>query len=289
VVAVLASEQELAFTDRLDLKVRLETRPLSRLTQEAIGTIAPRYTTLAGEILEWTGGLSELVESLVGELNRRGIETLEEYCVHKRELLTGPYREHVNQIVFDGLPEAIRQAIVILSLLRRFDVSTLRGVLPEIAQSFRPYTIRQYLELIDQLGSRVRWRDPGGYVLRDSLRTILANYEQTYEPSTCEEVHRVAGRLYEEWLQERYRSYYLQEMLYHRIALGVFSPEDDSSNLVQQANDVVLEYVEGKRTPGPCEDIDELRKLKESLERDEDLKELISSEVREAIKVSSAR
>ncbi|MBC8275499.1 MAG: hypothetical protein H8E40_11110 [Chloroflexi bacterium] len=287
-IVVLTSEQELAFTDHLDLKIRLETRPLSRLTQEDIETIAPKYTTLAGEILEWTGGLSELVESLIRELNGRGIGTVEEYRAQKRELITGAYREHVNQVVFGDLPEAARQAMAILSLLRRFDVSTLRGVLPETIPSFKSYTTRQYLELIDQLGSRVKWRDQGGYVLDDNLRTILANYEQTYEPSTCKEVHRVTGRMYEEWLQERYHSYYLQEMLYHRIALGIFLPEDDSSSLVQQANDVLLKYVEGKRTPGPCEDIDELHILNESLERDEDLKEFISLEVREAIKAREA-
>ena len=285
-VVILTSEQELPFTDRLDLKVHLKTRPLSKFTEDDIKITTPQYTDLAEEILKWTGGVSELVKFLIRELGRHSIGTLEDYYAHKKELLKGAYREHVDAVVFNGLPEPARQAMPILSLLRRFDVSTLRSILPQIIPDFESYTTRQYLELIDQLGSRVQWRDEGGYALDDALRTILSNYIQAYDQPTYRKVHRVAERVYKGWLQGRYRNYYLREMLYHKVAQETLSPEIDFPSIVQLVSVVLLEYIRGECKPGPCDngDIDELRTFKESLEQDKDLNKFISSEVWEAIR-----
>ena len=291
-VVILTSERELTFTDRLDLKVCLKTYPLSRFTEDDIKTTTPQYAELAEEIFKWTGGLSELVEFLIQELGKRSIGTLEEYHAHEEELLKGAYREHANRIALGDLPEPARQSMPVLSLLRRFDVSTLRSILPQIISDFKPYTTRQYLELIDQLGSRVQWRDEGGYALDDALRIVFSNYERAYDPVTYKKVHRVAERMYEEWLQEkqRYRDYYVREMLYHRLAQETLSPEADFPGLVQLVSGILLEYIRGERTPGPCDsgDIDELRTFKESLEQDGDLNKFISSEVWEAIKAKEA-
>ena len=289
-VVILTSEQELSFTDRLDLKVHHKTRPLSRFTEDDIKTTTPQYAELAEEILKWTGGLSELVKFLIQELGKHSIGTLEDYHAHEKELLKGAYREHVDEVAFSNLPEPARQAMPILSLLRRFDVSTLRSILPQIIPDFESYTTRQYLELIDQLGSRVQWRDEGGYALDDALRTILSNYERVYEQPTYRKVHRVAELMYEEWLQDRYRDYYLREMLYHRLAQETLSPEADFPGLVQLVSGILLEYIRGERTPGPCDsgDIDELRTFKESLEQDGDLNKFTSSEVWEAIRAKEA-
>ncbi|RLI83606.1 MAG: hypothetical protein DRP01_08955, partial [Archaeoglobales archaeon] len=131
-VVVLTSEQELTFTDRLDLKVHLKTHPLSRFTEDDIKTTTPQYAELAEEILKWTGGLSGLVKFLIQELGKHSIGSLEDYYAHEEELLKGAYRKHVDEVVFSNLPEPARQAMPILSLLRRFDVSTLRNILPQI-------------------------------------------------------------------------------------------------------------------------------------------------------------
>jgi len=244
-VVILTSEQELSFTDRLDLKVHLKTRRLSRFTEDDIKTATPQYAELAEEILKWSGGLSGLVKFLIQELGKYSIGTLEDYHAHEKELLKGAYREHVDEVAFSHLPESARQAMPILSLLRRFDVSTLRSILPQIIPDFESYTTRQYLELIDQLGSRVQWRDEGGYALDDALRTILSNYEQAYKQPTYRKVHRVAELMYEEWLQEkqRYRDYYVREMLYHKLAQETLSPETDFPGLVQLASGILLEYI----------------------------------------------
>jgi hypothetical protein len=282
VAVILSSEQKLRFTDRLDLRIRLKHHLLKPLGKSDIVHSLPEYTELAPELLKWTGGMPSLIEYLVDRASEKNIVSLDEYSAHKTELLDQEYRVQIRNAVFPDIRIASDEVIDILALLRRFDVSVLKGILPKINPDiFASYKQKHYLDLIRELGSRIHWRDQGGYALDDTLWAMLSSYISTFEPTTYAKVNRVAVEMYEEWLQEEYRQNYLIEMLYHRMALEKMSDSDQEAIAAALSN-LLLGYLTGQRERGPGQ-VDELDSLKHALTDDPDIRSFIQQEAFDAI------
>ncbi|MCL4301561.1 MAG: hypothetical protein KJ077_38025 [Anaerolineae bacterium] len=278
-IVILSSEQELRFTDRLDLRVRLRTYELSRLTVSDIARSVPqRYAVLAPEILRWTGGMPDLVEFFVEEANKQQIGNLDEYRTRKNELLGPKYRTQIQKVVFPDIRTASDGVLDTLALLRRFDVAILSGVLPQInPKIFASFKQKHYLDLIRELGSRIYWREQGGYVLDDILKTMLSSYIRTFEPDTYRKVNDIVATTYEAWLREEYRQHYLLEMLYHRMILENIRISSDEV-VTDLLSKLLLDYIEGRQGIGPSK-IDELDSLRRTLEIDLDLRPFVEPEV----------
>lgn len=163
-------------------------------------------------------------------------------------------------------------------LLRRFDVSILASILPKIEpEPFESFKQKHYLDLIRELGSRIYWREQGGYALDDMLKTMLSSYVRTFEPDRYEAVNLITAETYKTWLQEEYRPHYLLEMLYHKLKLEKMR-EAKEARISQILSDNLLDYIEGRQETGPSQ-VNELDFLRNMLVQDEDLRPFITQKV----------
>lgn len=133
--AVLTSQVELRF-DRIDLRMFLESHELNYLTPEAISTAFPQYSAIAPDLQKITGGLPALAQDFVADLTVAQVSA-GEFPTYREELIRRYYRTHVKNLLA-SIPVDLREAVQVLSLLRRFDVATLRGILPKVLG--KPYT-----------------------------------------------------------------------------------------------------------------------------------------------------
>lgn len=280
---ILSSEQELSFRDRLDLRIRIRHHALPPLsTQDIAHSIPQQYQTLAAEISNWAGGLPDMVAYLLQRARDKNIVSLEEYGHRRSELLGEEYRRRLQQVVFEDTEPPPNEAFDILSLLRRFDVSVLRYILPQMEPAiFADFKQLDYLDLIRDLGNRVTWRDQSGYAIEDNLRSVVANYVRTFQPELFARVNQLAIVMYESWLRQGYRQIYLIELLYHSMRLQGHERQVPAGALTNVSR-VALEYVGGQRAYGP-ETSAQYLALQAALQADPDLAPQIGGEVHAAI------
>jgi hypothetical protein len=285
VAAILTSELELRFTERIDLRMRLESYKLSSFTEQIISQSFPRYKSVASDILRLTGGLPVCTEHLVQYLDNLGISTQAEFRAHERELVRQCYRTYVEETVFHDLDQALRDTILVLALLRRFDVAVLKELLPKVLPDYyKGSTKVDYFDLIDSLGNRVQWRQQGGYTLNQGLQTLIEAYTLAQRPKIYEQVNRAALALYRKELKttKEYREHYLLELLYHKLALLELVGDTTPVALQKALGEELRQYLggESKTGPLPIEDLDSLRN---SLLQDQDLKDYVSEDILHAI------
>ena len=274
---LLTTEQPLTFANRF-LMAKREILPLTPLDVDDIATAAPGIAKLAPEILRWSGGVPNLVGLLVTRLDLNGITTVEEYYERAQEVLSPKYREHVKNIAFPDIKAASDEALDILALLRRFDVAIMSTILPELKREyFSEYKQKHYLDLINDLGSRVYWRDQGGYVLDSMLQAMLASYTRVFERELFDKVNTLAAEAYEKWLTEQYRQYFLLEMLFHKIMLGQ-SNGTNEDELRISISESLGSHIRGRLKNGP-DDVDGLDSLKHAIERDDDIRPYVTDEI----------
>jgi len=284
---ILTSEGELRFAG-IDLRMRLENCELSSLSTEAISRALPRYEEIADEIYSITGGLPILTEDLVQQLDAAHVATAAEFRSREEELSREYYRTHINEKVFQGIDKDMRETILALGLLRRFDVKVLSRVLPRVyPKYYEGYGTAEYLDLIERLGSWVQWRMQGGYALNPAYRIVLPRYLLTDNPKLHEQVNRVAMVSYREFLKKEYREYYLIELLYHLLILLRFERGAGlpfTQDTVDQAKlgDELLKYLSNSETAAQLQEVD-LVSLRNSLLQDPDLKGYISGDILLAI------
>jgi hypothetical protein len=287
IAIILTSETKLRFTESFELRMRLECRELTGLDPEAISRALPKYEGIAGEIHKITGGLPVLTEEFIEHLEDSRITTPTDFQAHAQELTGKYYRTYVEERSLIGLASDIRETLLILALLRRFDVKVMRQILPDLLpEPYQSYGTADYLDLIDRLRKWVEWRRQGGYTLNLALRLMLQGYVLTIKPDLYKRVNRAAEVLYRTWLESEYQEYYLIELLYHVLALykaekanGLFPAQDEMSQA--KVGDELLKYLAGDS--GRRLQAADLDSLRNSLDRDSDLKNYISEDVKRVI------
>jgi hypothetical protein len=287
IAVVLTSETELRFTESFELRMRLECRELTSLDPEAISRALPEYEGIAGEIHRITGGLPVLTEQFVEQLRVFQVKTFADLQAHAQELTNKYYRAYVEDKVLAELAPDIQETVLVLALLRRFDVKVLRESLPNLLpEPYQGYGTADYLDLIDRLRPWVQWRRQGGYALNLAFRMLLQGYVLTIRPNLYKQVNRAVEILYRGWLESEYREHYLIELLYHVLALyraekgyGLFPVQDEMSQV--RVSDELLKYLAGDGGGRlQAADVDALRN---SLEQDPDLKPYVSESALTAI------
>jgi hypothetical protein len=287
IAVMLTSETELRFTESFDLRMRLECRELMGLDPKAISQALPEYKGIAGEIHRITGGLPILTEEFIEQLGHSRVKTSADFQAHAQELTGKYYRTYVEEQFLTNLPLDIRETMLTLALLRRFDVRVLKKILPDLLPKlYQSYGTADYLDLIDRLRPWVEWRRQGGYALNPAFRLMLQGYIVTIKLDLYKRVNRAAEILYRRWLEGEYREHYLIELLYHVLALykaekgyTLFSLQDEMSQA--RFGEELLKHLTGDGGHRVQEtDLDSLRN---SLKQDPDLKYYISKDVKGTI------
>lgn len=288
VAVVLTSETELRFTESFELRQRLECRELTSLDPEAISRALPEYEGIARQIHAITGGLPLLTGEFVEQLSDSRVTTPAAFQAHAQELTVKYYRAYVEEKFLAEVVPDTGETMLILALLRRFDVQVLKRILPGLLPDpYQSYGTVDYLDLIDRLRPWVEWRRQGGYALNPALRLMLHGYVVTIKLDLFRKVNRTAEILYRGWLESEYREHYLIELLYHILALhrvekgyALFPLQDEMSKT--RVSDALLKYLAGDgghRLEGA--DLDSLRN---SLDQDPDLEHYISEGGRDTIR-----
>lgn len=282
VKVILSSEQELQFTSRFDLRIRLKTHKLEYLTEEDIQRSVPMYADLANEIRIWTGGMPDLVGFFVQEVNRRQLNSLETHRTRPQEIFGPAYRKQIQETVFSDVRIVSEHLLDVLAILRRFDVAILSDVLPKVyPDTFASFKQKHYLDLIRELGSRVSWQKQGGYALDQMLRVMLFSYVKTFVPTLYQQVNLVIVNTYETWLEEDYRPHYVVEMLYHLMLLDQLAGNDNGV-IVEHLKSKLLDAIQKWRSVLLKEKA-KIDSLKELLSTDDDLRQFINLEVFDAL------
>lgn len=162
VVVILTSQSEIKFKDRIDLRMRLESYELPRLSVEDISASFPQYGASAAKIYQMTGGLPTLTGKLIQQLDDTHVITEPDIRFQEKVWIKKYYQPLIKDIVIQNIPTDLQETVLILSLLRRFDVAVLREMLPKIMrQKYQAYRTVDYLDLIDSLGNLLQWRTQG--------------------------------------------------------------------------------------------------------------------------------
>ncbi len=275
---ILTSQLELRFLTSFDLRRELKSYELPALSTEAISRSLPQYAEVAAEIRRITGGVPASVEELIRQLEASHIKTGADFRSRKQELIRKYYQTYVRETILQTIPVGMRETILALALLRRFDVMVLRGILPKVLPGYyRGYGAVDYLGLIERVGSQVQWRAQGGYALNQALRLLLQGYVLAEEQEFYKQVNRAAVVLYGELLKREYREYYLVELLYHKLALLKFERDSDLSSIQTKMGQELFQCLNGDEAVLVREtDLDSLRY---SLAKDPDLKDYITKDV----------
>ena len=118
-----------------------------------------------------------LTNEFIRELEERKITTAEDFRAQERGLLRRYYLDHVDQMLSEGFNASTRETVLALSLLRRFDVRVLRGILPKVLPGhYNGHGTIEYIELIERLAGWVYWRMEGGYAVNEAFRMALQGY-----------------------------------------------------------------------------------------------------------------
>ena len=281
VAVVLTSEFELRFTEEFDLRMRLESYELKSWNSDEIAQSFPQYEEIARKIHTITGGMPLLTRGLIQQLAVAKVSTAIDFQSHELQLVQQYHRTLVDENIFQGFSPEMRLTLQALAILRRFDIKILKEILPKVLpESYGNSSTANFLDLIEQLGSRVQWRMQGGYALNDALQLVLRNYALIENPNLYRQVNRTAVVLYRDLLQQEYREHYLMELLYHGLVLLQFAKDAGLSPAVQ-IGDELLDFLNGDDA-APVQ-IVELDSLRNSLMRDPDLKVHVSDDVLQEI------
>ena len=277
VAIILTSEFELRFTDGFELRMRLESCEIRSWSSDAIAHAYPEYSEIATRIHEITGGMPLMTKGLIQQLVNSRVNDAAEFQSDEQRLIRIYYRTLVEENIFKELSQSMCETLQILSLLRRFDIVVLKEILPKILpEAFTHSGTAEFLDLIEQLGSRIQWRMQGGYAINDALRMVIKGYVQVEKPDLYKLVNQTAIFLYRELLKEEYHEYYLMELLYHGLVL-FYLVKDASKSPSVQVGDELYDFLYGDSVE-PVQLV-ELDSLRNSLLRDPDLKTYVSDGV----------
>jgi hypothetical protein len=280
---ILTSKFELVFNDEFDLRMRLDRYEVSSLNIEAISRSFPKYQGVASEIYMLTGGMMNLTRNLVQELENSKI-TPGNFHEYERELMQKYYQQFIEQFILLQYPDKkIRDTLLVLSLLRRFDSRMLENILPQaMPEYYDPSNLTNYyIDLIQSMGNNIQWRSQGGYTIIQALRMALQGYVRFTKPELYKKVNMAAIGHYRDLLKHDYREYYLVELIYHEIIFHRFEKGLGLFPLQEKVGTELAEYLNGDSAALVRED--DLDALRNSLKQDPDISMYVSDEALKTI------
>lgn len=280
-IVILTSEDGLRFTERIDLRMRLETVELSRWDAETISRSYPDYREIAPEIYQASGGLPLLTDELIQELRGLKIATIADFQAQETNLMRKYYRDHVDAMLAVSFDRETRKIILILSLLRRFDIAVLRTILPQFSEQCQSYGTADYLDLIARLGNWVKWRMQGGYAVNPAYKMALQGYTRFENPSLYKQVNTKAKQIYRDQLKKTYREHSVLEMLYHHLVLLELGNMGNATAIQTQLGGMLKEYLNSESAAALPEE--DLISLQNALMQDPDLKDYVPEDASNTI------
>lgn len=285
VAVILTSEFEVRFADRISLRMRLESHQLPSYDLETIARFYPNYEGIAAHIYDLTGGLPLLTDKLVHQLENTKVTSAVAFQDQEEELSRKYYGTLVSEIILQDETVEMQETLQILSLLRRFDVMVLSQLMPLLLPDpYQEYDATRYLDLIEELGSRVQWRKQGGYALNDPLRIVLEGFVRFTNPRHYEIVNRAALTMYRDLLKpsQDYHEYYLVELLYHLLRILRLENGPDHAALSLAISRELRRYLYDESTAAIREA--ELDSLRNALAQDTHLRDYVSTDALKEIK-----
>lgn len=280
--AIFSSNFELVFNDEFDLRMRLDRHEVSGLSADDISRSYPEYQGIASEIYLLTGGMMKLTSGFVEALKNSQI-TVSTFHEYQQELMQRYYHELVEQIILPQYEPKVQETLLVLAILRRFDIRVLEYTLPKVMPHYYDNSnmADYYIELIKSLDSNVQWRAQGGYTLRQALRMVLHGYALFKKPELYKNVNLAAINLYRELLHENYREYYLLELIYHEVILHRFDKGYGLFPIQEKVGKELEDYLNGESAALVREE--DLDLLRNWLKNDPDLEMYINEEAIKSI------
>lgn len=243
------------------------------------------WAPIAPKIIQITFNYPPANEAVVAELERVPITDQETFDRRRPALIQRLMAGVVEEKLLAGVDQDIRQVWRIAALLRQFDVTTLRRVLPEFEPEFAGRGGNYYLPMFNRMvdTALVEWSaERKAYVLDHTLRQFLALDLETRDPDLARRVHEYAANLYRRWLEDapESRSARLVEWLYHQaqaLRLAGREPPEIAAGL-RRALQPVMDRFYHPITVEEDRLLDGARQLIEELKRDPDLPGLLGKE-----------
>lgn len=280
---ILTSKLELVFDNGFELRMRLEHYEVSNLDIEGISKSLPQYQGIASEIYMLTGGIVNLMSGLVQQLEQSQINS-GNFHLHQNELTKKYYQDFIENTILKQYKPQVRDTLLVLALLRRFDSKVLTKILPEILPQYYSEDMPPgfYIELIKGLGDTVQWRAQGGYTVVPALRVALHGYVRFDIPEVFRKVNLTAVRVNRDFLTNGgYKEYYLLELIYHKIILSRDEKGLGLFPIQEKVGKELVEYLNGDSAAlVPQNDLDLLRNW---LKQDPDISIYINEEALKAI------
>jgi len=243
------------------------------------------WMPVAPKIVQITFNYPPANDAVVAELERSRITDQQTFDQHRPLLIRQLMSEVIERTLLAGVDNDIRLAWRIAAPLRRFDVTTLRRVLPDFEPTFAGRGGNYYLLMLNRMvdTALVEWSaGRKAYVLDNTLRQFLILDLETHDPGLARRIHEHAAGLYRRWLEEvpENRGAYLVEWLYHQAQgqrLAGKEPLEIAVSL-RQALQPLLEQFYRPITVEEDRLVDGARQLVEELKHDPDLPDLLGKE-----------
>jgi hypothetical protein len=258
------------------LHVELET-----FTQDAIERQHKIYSELSSCILNVTAGLPICVENLIDYLPKHNITTESQFLRHESKVVQYNYHTYVEKHILANTDSVKLQAMIFLSVPRRFNIGIMSSLLPKwIPSNYQGFTNVDYLGLVQDFKPYAQWNPSrNGYSIQGALRQILQHYYKTKNPENFNTVNSELIEMYESQNLTSMSIHSIIELLYHKLlSLQLSSDEVTTpSREVRRkfSEEVGVFYEQYKRDTT----LDELNAFYESVINDKDLRDYLTRNV----------
>lgn len=216
---VLSSQVELRWS-KMSLRRRVNPYQLLPLTKDSISQLASHNAHIKDMVFSITVGHPLSIVTLFQQFEQQPVTT-EWLAQHEKVMSRRVAETLIDHIVKNGGTE-LREVLRILSLLREFDVATLRTILPQFLVTFQSRSQSALLVTIKQLQETtiVRWNgERRAYQIDPTVRSILSNDLFLNMSSQYGEIQVAAKNHYNLLMESSLsnQNMYLLEYMYHYI------------------------------------------------------------------------
>jgi hypothetical protein len=242
VVAAVASQSRMRWK-RFEVRRRLQEYQLGTFSVDDIREQMPQYEHLAGKIIRLTFGypmgnaaLAEELQAIERQKRRPVDEPI--FDEYRTQLLDELVGNLIDEVVMKDVLAKLKRAFRVLAVFRRFEIATLRDILPQFLPEFGELRSADYLSLIGRMvgTTLVEW-DPTrrGYTLNAVLRRIMSLHVLLCNKDRYLEINEAATKLYDELIEsaEENRGCFILEKLYHLANTLASRPEPEILKTLQ--------------------------------------------------------
>ncbi|MCP4346925.1 MAG: hypothetical protein GY795_15530 [Desulfobacterales bacterium] len=152
-------------------------------------------------------------------------KVIDKYDTKPDNLIKALAENVIDPYVFKNIPEDLKAACKIMSVVRQFDVIILERLLCEFAgEFFNEETV--YMKVMSELAATaiVEWNPiRKGYALDETMRRILMLHMKLNSQDAYLKIAGNAVDIYEEWIDynTENRGIYIKEKFFHLISIGI--------------------------------------------------------------------